>query len=252
MDKSFSKGLAVLEDLARSGRPRGVTELARDLGLQKSNAHRLLQTLVMNGFAQQDPETGRYQASLKLWELGTRVLSRLDLRDFAEPHLLALARHCGMVVNLAIRDGIHVIFIERLEHGQPTRAGYVGMRVPAHALATGKVLLAHAPEEIQAQALIKPQAFTDKTITAAPSLKAEFARIRKQGYATNRGEWRELINSVAMPVRDAQGTVAAAVGITGPIKDMSKARIEQLLPALREAAAAITRRLGGPATPITN
>ncbi len=244
MDKSFAKGLALLEALVRAGRLMGVTELARELRMQKSNAHRLLQTLLALGFARQDPGTGRYGASVKVWELGMLVLSRLEIRDLAEPWLAALGRRCAETVNLSIRDGTHVLFIDRLEQGQPTRAGYIGVRAPAHALATGKVLLAFAPPEVQDRALERLQAFTRKTITDPQAMRKELALIRERGYALNRGEWRELVNSVAVPLRDATGEVIAAIGITGPVERMGTNRLRQLLPDLRETAHLIAHRLG--------
>lgn len=245
MDKSFTKGLAVLEAVARASRPRGVTEVARELGLTKSNAHRLLQTLVASGFLRHDGERGDYAASLKLWELGNRVISSLDIRDFAAPHLQSVGRHTGETVNLAILDGIHVLFIERLEDGQPVRAGYVGVRAPAHALAAGKVLLAHAPDEVQQAAAVRPQGFTRQTITDGAALLAELAAVRRQGFATNRGEWRELVNSVAVPIRGARGEVTAALGVVGPKERMTMKRMREHLPALLDAAFAITQRMGG-------
>lgn len=245
MDKSFAKGLAVLEAVARGGRPRGVTELSRELQLTKSNAHRLLQTLVAQGFVRHDAERGTYTASLKLWELGTGVLAQIDVRDFAMPHLRALARRCGETVNLAILDGTHVLFIERIEAGQPVRAGYVGVRAPAHALATGKALLAHAPETVIAAACARPQAFTKHTITDPAALHAELAAVRRQGYATNRGEWRELVNSIAGPVWGPREVPVAAVGVTGPKERMTVRRMREFLPALLDTAGAISRQLGG-------
>lgn len=245
MDKSFAKGLAVLEVVARGGRPRGVSELARELHITKSNAHRLLQTLLAQGFLRHDAERGTYTASLKLWELGTGVLAQLDVRDFAMPHLQALARRSGETINLSILDGMHVLFIERLEGGQPVRTGYVGVRAPAHALATGKALLAHAPAEVIAAACARPQAFTKHTITDPEALRAELATIRRLGYATNRAEWREMVNSIAVPVWGPRAQPVAAVGVTGPKERMPVRRLRELLPALLETAGAISRKLGG-------
>ena len=245
MDKSFAKGLAVLEALARGGRARGVTELSRELRMTKSNAHRLLQTLVAQGFARHDAAHGTYTAGLKLWELGTGVLAQLDVRDFAMPHLQTLARRCGETVNLAILDGLHVLFIERLEAGQPVRSGYVGVRAPAHALATGKALLAHAPEQTVAEACARPQAFTKHTITDPAALRVELAGVRRQGYATNRGEWRELVNSIAAPVWGPRQQPVAAIGVTGPKERMTVRRMREILPTLLDVAGAVSRQLGG-------
>lgn len=245
MDKSFKKGLAVLEAVARGGRPRGVTELAREIGLTKSNAHRLLQTLVAQGFLRHEAAQGTYAASLKLWELGVGVLAQLDVRDYAEPYLRGLAKRSGEIVNLAILDGAHVLFIERLEAGVPVRSGYVGVRAPAHALATGKALLAFADEAVVAEACRRPNAFTRRTITDPATLRRELAAVRRQGYAMNRGEWRELVNSIAAPAWGPRGQPAAAIGVTGPKERMTIRRMRELLPAILDATAAITQRLGG-------
>lgn len=251
MDKSFMKGLSILEEVARSGRPRGVTELSAELGLTKSNTHRLLQTLVAADFLRQDTQRRTYSAGLKLWELGTQVLAQLDVRDVASPHLLSLARRTRESVNLAILDGTHAVFVDRIEDGQHVRGGYVGVRAPAHALSTGKVLLAHAPEETVAQACIRPQAFTPSTITSARLIRAELAAVRKRGYAFNVGEWRELVNSVAVPVWGPRETPVAAIGLTGPTTRMTLKRMRELAPMLYDTAQAIGSRLGGARPPAT-
>ena len=245
MEKSFVTGLAVLEALARAGRPRGVTDLARELGMTKSNAHRLLQALVATGFARHDAEAGQYSAAPKLWELGMRVLAQVEVRDKAAAQLRQLARRSGEWVNLAIRDGIHVLFIERLEDGETVRGGYVGVRAPAHALATGKMLLAHAPAAVQQEAARRPQAFTARTIVDGAALLAELRRVRARGHASNRGEWREMVNSIAAPIWDGGAEPVAAVGITGPHQRMTLARQRELLALLLDSAAAISRRMGG-------
>lgn len=249
MDKSFTKGLGILEALARGGRPRGVTDLATELGLTKSNTHRLLQTLVAGNFVQFDPERRTYAAGLKLWELGTHVLAQLDIRDLAGPYLLSLAKRTRETVNLSILDGIHVVFVDRIEDGQHVRGGYVGVRAPAHALATGKALLAYASDETVAQACIRPQAFTAETIVAPSQIRAELAEIRRRGYAFNIGEWRELVNSVAVPVWGTRQRPVASIGVTGPRTRMTIRRLRELTPMLVDAAQTISRRLGGTSPP---
>ena len=245
MDKSFLKGLTILETLARSGRPRGVTELAVELGLTKSNTHRLLQTLVASDFVRHDPQRRTYSAGLKLWEVGVQVLAHLDIRDSAGPYLLTLAKKTRETVNLSILDGIHVVFVDRVEDGQHVRGGYVGVRAPAHALATGKALLAYASEQTIAQACVKPQAFTAETVVLPRLIRAELAEIRSRGFAFNLGEWRELVNSVAAPIWGRSGTPVASVGVTGPRTRMTRQRLRELTPIVMDAARTISRRLGG-------
>jgi IclR family transcriptional regulator, KDG regulon repressor len=243
MDKSLMKGLRILEEVARSGRPRGVTELSVDLGLTKSGTHRLLQTLVAADLLRQDSERRMYSAGLKLWELGMQVLAQLDIRDIASPYLLALARRTRESVNLAILDGTHVVFIDRIEDGQHVRSGYVGVRAPAHALSTGKVLLAHADERVISQACVRPQGFTPSTITSARLLRSELAEVRKRGYAFNVGEWRDLVNSVAVPIWDTHGQLVAAMGLTGPTSRMTLKRMSDFVPLMHATAQSIGHRL---------
>jgi len=121
MNNTLIKGLQVLEVLARAHRPLGVSELADVAGLGKSAIHRLLQGLVELGFAQKDPEKGLYWATLKVWELGEAVLSRLDLRRAAEGPLNALRETTRETVHLAILEGIEVVYVIRLDSPQPIR-----------------------------------------------------------------------------------------------------------------------------------
>lgn len=246
MDRSFLKGLAVLEAVALADGRSGVTGIARELGITKSNAHRLLRSLVASGFVAHDATDGRYAATLKLWDLGQKVMARVDIRERAAPYLLRLSEQTQELVNLVLLDGAHAVFIERIESPPAGRtAGYVGIRAPLHALATGKAMLAYAPEALVAEACARPQGFTSHTITDPIALRANLAKVRRQGFATNRGEWRDSVNSIGAPIFGAQGFPVAAVGLTGPRERLTVARVAELAPFVREAAAAITAQIGG-------
>ncbi|MGE4369431.1 MAG: IclR family transcriptional regulator [Burkholderiaceae bacterium] len=245
MDKTFLKGLVLLEAMANSEKSCGVTELASQLALTKSNVHRLLQGLVHQGFARKVPETGRYELTVKLWELGAKVFQRLDLRREALPYMKLLADETQETVHLSILDGTDVLYVEKIDSPQPVRAyTTVGGRAPAQCVATGKAMLAWAPEEVIAQVAEQLQRYTPRSIVTAQELHRQLQRTRLLGYAVNTGEWREQVIGVAAPVRDATGAVVGALGISGPAERITDQVISDSVPRLIELAGSISARLG--------
>jgi DNA-binding IclR family transcriptional regulator len=245
LEKTVMKGLLLVELLARSDVPRSVTELARELRLTKSNIHRLLRTLVSSGYAKYLPETRRYEASLKLWELGTLLVSRLDLKTVAAPRLQELASRTHESVHLSIFDGGDAVYIDKIEGLHPVRAySRVGGRAPAHCVATGKVLLAHQRPDVIASIAANLERFTPHTITKPEILYDELERVRRDGYAINRGQWREGVGGVAAPIRDGGGAVVAAVGISGPTDRLRLKVLRSFTPLVIAAAERISRALG--------
>lgn len=245
MDTTFFKGLRMLEALSGSDRPRGVSELARELSITKSNSHRLLQTLVHCGFARNDSGNGKYSATLKVWELGAKVLSRIDIKEVAANHLQVLADQSGETVHLSLFFENSAVYIDKIDSPHPVRAySQVGKGAPAYGVATGKALLAFQGEDVIRRVSESLVAHTPLTITDPQDLLREMARVRQLGYAINRGEWREGVCGVAAPIRDASGRVVAAVGISGPSTRMKQTFMRDQAPNVMDAAAKISRALG--------
>ena len=245
MDSTLLKGLAVLEALIRSDRPRGVSEFAIEIGLTKSNVHRVLQTLQAAGFVTQTT-AGHYRPTLKIWELGSRVHLGLDVAREARPHLAQLAASTRETVHLSVLDKAEVVYIDKIDSPEPVRAySTVGGRAPAHCVATGKVLLAFAPSPLADGPF---PSFTPRTLTTDQAFQASCAEIRSRGYAVNWGEWRDRVRGVASPVRDTRGQVVAAVGISGPAERLTRARIAECIPIVLGAAERISQALGFRAT----
>jgi IclR family KDG regulon transcriptional repressor len=231
MDKTLLKGLRALEILATSERPLGVTEVAQRMGIVKSNAHRVLQTLVAAGFAVPLQDGGRYQLTLKLWSLGSAVAVSTDLRQLASPVLGRLRDATGETAFLAIRDGMEVTFMEIQPSARAIRVHTaVGARMPAYCTSAGKVLLAFDE--------------TTHGELECVALRAEFKKILSQGYAINRGGYRKEVSGLAVPVVDAQGTFVASAGISGPTERFKAAAIKEWLPKVKQAGADISRMLG--------
>lgn len=246
MDKTLLKGLMLLEALAeQNGRPVTIPVLAEKVGLTKSNTHRTLQTLAHAGYATRDETTGNYRSTFKLFELGARQMAQIDVRQFAAVHMRALVDLTEETVHLSILDGGLVVYVDKIESAQPVRAySVLGGHAPAYCVATGKILLAYQTQEFIARHLIDLTGYTKATITDLPALRAELARAAANGYAINRGEWRESVGGVAAPIFDAFGQPAAAIGISGPLERLSVKRMKELAPAVQEAALKISRAMG--------
>lgn len=239
------KGLAVLEALAASDDPRGVTDLAKELGLVKSDVHRLLQALADQRYVRKVAESGRYECTLKVWELGALVAERLDLRRVARHHVEDLAHRTSETVHLSVLDGAEVLYVDKIDSPQPVRAySRIGGRAPASCVATGKALLAHAPEAVLNRVVETLKRYTPRTITNGDALRKELRRVRDVGYAVNRGEWRETVCGLAAPIFDVRGEAIAAIGISGPIERLTSSRLRELVPLVVFAARAISRALG--------
>ncbi len=245
MNNTLVKGLSIIELLAHSDRPLGLTEIAAELALAKSNVHRLLQALTETRYIVRDERSGRYVAAIKLWELGSAVLARLDLRVHAEQVMEELLARTHETVHLSVLDGDEVVYVHKLDSPNPVRAyTQIGGRAKAHCVATGKAMLAfHSPAALERLAkAIRPH--TPKTIATPERFLQEMARIRVQGYALNRGEWNENVYGIASPLTDVSGQVVAALGLSGPTERFKRAQQKVFAPRIVVAAGRISKRLG--------
>jgi len=246
MDTTFVKGLQVMEALARNPQLCGVSDLARHLGMTKSNVHRLLQTLVACGYVRNMEQSGKYELTLKVWELGAAVLGRLDVKAIASEYMEQLGQLSGETVHLSVLDGVEVVYIDKVDSPHPVRAySHVGGRAPAYCVATGKALLAHAPAGLVDRVALDLKSFTSFTIVTPHELKVELERVRQQGYAINRGEWRDGVCGLAAPIRNASGHAIAAIGVSGPADRFRPRSLKQLAPTVISVAQQISGRLGG-------
>lgn len=243
MDSTLLKGLTVLECLAKSNGPRGIADLARALELNKSNVHRTLQTLIAAGYVRA-LAGGMYECTFKLFELGSVVLRRVDVRQAAEPFMQSLAERTRETIHLSVLDKTEVIYLHKIESPHPVRAySSIGGRAPAHCVASGKALLAYNEEELKALPA-QLLTFTTRSISSLDKLKRELERVRAQGFAINRGEWREGVYGLASIVQDVQGNGVASIGISGPSDRLNLAALRQFSDVVMEAACGLSRALG--------
>ena len=185
----------------------GLSEIAARVGLRVSTAHRITHTLVRGGLLAQDPRSERYHLGPKLAILGQSAMAQYGL-DLVQPHLEELARVTGEAASLGVRDGDDVVVMLRAESAQPLRFDRPhGSRVPLHASAMGKALLAFAAVEprVAVARLERLPRFTGHTIVKRSALVAELEAIRAQGYTVNREERHEGVCGVGAPVLDRSG-----------------------------------------------
>lgn len=246
MNNTLLKGLAILELLSHSECPLTLTQIAAELGLAKSNAHRLLKALVETRFVLRDERDGTYTPSIRLWELGSGALGKLDLRRHAEAHMESLLEKTGESVHLSVLDRLEVVYVHKVDSRNPVRAyTQIGGRAPAHCVATGKVQLAFLGAARLEQVSLSLKRFTERTICDPQAFLREMERIRQKRIALNRCEWRASVQGIAAPIMDARGTVIAAVGISGPTSRFKRTVVPLWSEFVAEAGWNISHALGG-------
>ncbi|MDP3762412.1 MAG: IclR family transcriptional regulator [Ramlibacter sp.] len=240
MDSTTVKALQVLSALADSEEPRGVAELSRQLGFSKSNTFRILATLASQGFVRSVGDAGRYSLTLKIWELGVRVIDRHPVRRVARPHMKMLFNQVDETILLSVLDGADVLYIEKIEGEHPVRASArVGWRASAWRTASGKSLLAFQPEETVAS-IAEAQAGSD----AFPELLKELREVRERGFAMSINGSRPGVNSVSAPVWGTDRMPVAALSVSGPAERFSHDRMLSLSTSVMNAATRLSESLG--------
>ncbi|MFV2198707.1 IclR family transcriptional regulator [Nocardiopsis sp. LOL_012] len=241
-----AKVLALLDAFTPRAPELTLTQMARRSGLSLSTAYRRAAELVEWGALERDAE-GRYRIGLRLWEVASLAPRGLGLREAAMPFLEDLYEVTRENVQLAVREGHELVFVERIagRHAIPVLTR-VGGRFDLHSTGVGLVLLAHAPVDVQDGVLRGPlRSHTPMTVTDPARLRALLAEVRRQGYAVSAGQVTTDALSVAAPVTGARGEVVAAVSL---VVRMGEARPAALAPVVQAAARGISRALGsGPA-----
>ena len=235
---SVARALALLDALAEG--PAGVNALARRIEVNPSSASRLLATLERGGLVEREPG-GPYRLGLHVVALADRVLAGLDVRDVARPQLRALVEATGETATLSVPGGDEAVTVDFVA-GESSVVSMARLGRPSigHATAAGKVLLAFGGAE--PGALV---AYTDRTITDPARLAAELAVVREQGWAEAEGEREPDLNALAAPVIGRDRALVAILGLQGPGGRLTADRRRAVLPALLEAAAIVSRALGG-------
>jgi DNA-binding IclR family transcriptional regulator len=253
--KAVVKTMRILELLSEEDEI-GITKLANRLNdgndgprIHKSTVHRFLNSLKELGYVRQDPLNEQYRLTLKIFEIGTAVLERLQLWREANTILKRIALETRETVHLASLEGNRLVYIAKIESTKTLRVSMqseVGRNASIYCTGLGKALLAYletgrVSEILADEKMVK---FTEHTINNRNDLDKEFARIRDRGYAIDNEEHEIGVRCVAAPVRDNTGAVIAAISISMPSMRLALSDIPKYADIVVGAAGEISARLG--------
>lgn len=234
-----SRALAILSAFDEQHRSMSLSDIAARADLPLATTHRLLGELFRWGALERLP-SGDYVIGRKIWDIGHLAPAETGLRQVAEPFLHDLYGATLATVHLAVREEFEVVYLDRLRGNQSVPVvSKVGGRLPLHTTGVGKVLLAHAPDEVQDTVLGALTRVTPYTITQPGVLRRQLRQVLDKGYATTREEMSLGACSIAVPIH-RRDEVIASLGLVVPTLKGSEQR---LYGALRVAAQSIGRRL---------
>jgi len=238
--------LRLLERLAGSREPIGVSELAREFAASKATVYRHLQTLAHHGFVHQEPSTMRYGAGIKLFILGERLRERFDIFAVSREELLRLRDQTGQMASLSGLIENQVVWLEALHaHAILNFGAQPGAVIDFHASAHGKVALAFGPDDLMERCLaIELKAWTRQTICSPNALRRAVAQVRSRGWATAPNQYMLGLNGLAAPIFNHAGGYVGAAGIGGSIQHIPPSPPQEQISAVSQAAQRISRKLG--------
>jgi len=223
-----------------------LSEIGKEVGLNKATVFRMLVSLERKGFVTKDESSGKYSLDWGILGLFSGVLYQSQgLVKSAYPYMEKLWKHTGETITLYVRKGLDRLCIAELPSPHPLKYTVgIGVTVPLHAGSPGKLILAYMPPEEIAEVLdhIELNRLTGKTITSREALLQELQSIREQGWATSFGERIEGVSSLSVPVTDRENRVVASLNILGPYVRLGEERLMGYLDMLKEAGRGISNR----------
>lgn len=243
--QSFARGLQVIRSFSAEAPQQSLTEVASRSGLTRAGARRILLTLQTLGYVSSD---GRlFRLTPRILDLGFAYLSSMPMWNLAEPQMQALTAQVGESCSAAVLEGADIVYVLRVPtHKIMSISLGVGSRLPAYCTSMGRMLLAGLSED-EARHLLEASerpALTRHTLTDVDELMARVQQARRQGWCLVNQELEEGLISLAAPLTDRTGRTVAALNISGQAnRTPAKLMQETMLPALREAAAHISRLL---------
>ena len=234
---------ALIDVLASREEPMSLKDISEQTGLHPSTTHRILNDLTIGRFVDR-PEAGSYRLGMRLLELGNLVKARLNVRDAALAPMRELHRLIQQPVNLSVRQGDEIVYIERAysERSGMQVVRAIGGRAPLHLTSVGKLFLANDdPQRVRAYAARTGLAgHTRNSITELPALERELARVNPQGTARDDEELELGVRCMAAGIRDDQGHLVAGLSISAPADRLEESWMERL----KATAAQISASLG--------
>ncbi|MFC5704041.1 IclR family transcriptional regulator [Cohnella faecalis] len=243
---SLEKALAIIETLAELDHPLGVSELCKLVGVPKTSAFFILNTLDQHRYIHKT-EDGKYTLGNRFINLGQSILSKMDIRQQAKPFMEELSRETRFTVHLAILDQGEALYLEKVESSTFVKfSTYIGQRWPLHISGVGKALASHLSEE-ELDRIIEEKglpAKTDNTVSSAREFKAILATAREQGFAVEDEEGEVGIRCIGSSIFGHNGQQLGAISITALRSELPIQDIQNVGEKVKEAALKISKHLG--------
>jgi IclR family transcriptional regulator, KDG regulon repressor len=238
--QSLARGLKILDLLAQSESGLSIGEVAHELGIDKSSALRLLQTLSAYGFTEKDTHTYRYSLGFHVVSLSRAILARIPLVEVARPYLKMLVEKTGECAHLGILFKDRVLYVDQVESPATLRVNAeVGQTAPLYCTALGKVILAFSDYPTPT----KMQSFTKNTLIELEMLQKNLKKIQEQGYALDEEEFDLGVRCLAVPVFDFNKKLIGSVGISGPASRLTFAKLKEVSLIVLEVGQELSNRM---------
>lgn len=241
------KAFGLLETIAAMDHAPTLAELTESANLPKPTLHRWLAMLEGAELIRRLPDGRRYELAERATALAFAILSNNPGSTQRHQILQRVVRDLGESCNLTVLQGSEVMYLDRVEASLPLRVAFQkGSRVPAHASASGKLFLAMMPPAKRARLIgtLRLERYTANTLCEPDGLGAELARVKRQGYALDDEEFLSGLFCIAVPILDRPGRAClAALALQAPVVRVSRDKVEERLPVLREAAQALAATL---------
>ena len=228
--QSVSHALDVLEEFHGDVDELGVTELSKKLKLHKNNVFRILATLQSRNYIEQNKANENYRLGIRCLELGQTFIHQRGMLKQANPVLQELAEKTGETSYVSIMRGNEVVYLDSVEPETTVRVvSRLGLHMPTHATAAGKVLVAFESEEdLRKRFSGELKSYTKNTFPTVEELFRDFEAVRERGYATDLEEFEEGLRCVASPIRDYTRKVIGALSVSGPAHRLGDEKIQTI------------------------
>ncbi len=239
----IDRAAALLDAVTSNPQPVTLKILAVESGLHPATAYRILASLTENGFTERD-ERGRYRLGIKFLQLSSRTRVDIDIQREAKPVMEWLRDQTGETVNLSVREGNELVYVERVASPKTIRADQIiGKRAPLHVTAVGKLMLGELGRDFYTRYAEDTglPAFTERTKTTISQLESDVVRGRELGYALDDEEAELGVGCIGVMVRSSAGHPVAGLSVSAPVE---RRRVEEWIPAVRIAGQQLSERLG--------
>lgn len=235
MSSTVLRAMKILRYLKEVPGPQSLSDISKDVKLSQTVVHRLLNTLKVEGFVYQNPQTKLYSLGIGFIDFVNKIFTEMPIAPFIEPILIRLRDQSGETVGFYIPMGHERICVLEFESQQEIRRSVgIGRRYPLYRGASGRALLAFMPEDRQQRILsLLP-------LTQRREVESLLAVTHREGYSINEGEITESVGALSVPVFDQQQKVIGALSVSGPRFRWNRTTMIPFIPTLKEASKSIT------------